>query len=304
MTFRIRSATKEDTASWVRMRDALWPEHASASHATEVARYFAGLLSMPLEALIAVDDEGRAIGFAELSIRAYAEDCETDRVGYLEGWYVEPEFRRRGVGRALVDAAERWARLQGCTEFASDAELANSESASAHAALGFEETVQIRCFRKALGEFPGAAPNVDGVEISEAPPNDVARLRDEIKRGLMTFNVEHAGPANHQELALAARDPSGGLVGGLYGNTAWQWLFVDLLWVDTPFRRQGLGRRLLRAAEAAARARGCTRAFLDTFDFQARPFYEREGYVVFGTQDDYPPGHRKFYLGKALDNME
>ena len=117
----------------------------------------------------------------------------------------------------------------------------------------------------------------------------------------MAFNVEHAGPANYQELAFTARDASGGLVGGLYGNTAWRWLFVDLLWVDTPFRRQGLGRRLLRAAEAAARARGCTRAYLDTFDFQARPFYEREGYVVFGTQDGYPPGHRKFYLAKALD---
>ena len=138
------------------------------------------------------------------------------------------------------------------------------------------------------------------IEVVEASPEGIQTLRDEIKRGLMEFNVEHAGPDSYQELALAARDASGQLVGGLYGNTAWRWLFVDLLWVDTPFRRQGLGRRLLRAAEAAARARGCTRAYLDTFDFQARPFYEREGYVVYGTQDDYPPGHRKFYLAKAL----
>jgi GNAT superfamily N-acetyltransferase len=142
--------------------------------------------------------------------------------------------------------------------------------------------------------------DVEPVEILEAPPDATAKLRDEIKRGLMAFNVEHTGPDNYQELALAARDTSGRLVGGLYGNTAWRWLFVDLLWVDAPFRRQGLGRRLLRAAETAARARGCTWAYLDTFDFQARPFYEREGYVLFGTQEGYPPGHRKFYLSKVI----
>lgn len=300
MTFQIHSATKKDAPVWVRMREALWPEHTPAWHATEVDKYIAGLLSMPLEVLIAADDDGRAIGFAELSIRAYAEGCETDRVAFLEGWYVAPEARRHGVGRALVAAAERWAELQGCTEFASDAVVDNIESAAAHAALGFEETVQIRCFRKPIVPTISRPATAAGIEIAEASPTDVTRIRDEIKRGLMAFNVEHAGPANYQELAFTARDPSGGLVGGLYGNTAWRWLFVDLLWVDTPFRRQGLGRRLLRAAEAAARARGCTRAYLDTFDFQARPFYEREGYVVFGTQDGYPPGHRKFYLGKVL----
>ena len=301
MTLRIRSAAKPDAASWIRMREALWPEYASTWHATEVDKYLAGLLSMPLEVLIATDEDDRAIGFAELSIRAYAEGCETDRVAFLEGWYVVPEARRHGVGRALVAAAEQWAALQGCTEFASDAVLDNTESALAHAALGFEEMVQIRCFRKAVAARRPAASTADRVDILEAPPDGIAKLRDEIKRGLMVFNVEHAGPDNYRELALSARDPEGRLLGGLYGNTAWRWLFVDLLWVDAPFRRQGLGRRLLRAAESAARARGCTRAYLDTFDFQARPFYEREGYVVFGTQDEYPPGHSKFYLGKILD---
>src|SRR5206468_5494106 len=65
------------------------------------------------------------IWFAELSIRNYAEDCVTDRVAYLEGWYVVPEWRRRGVGGALVAAAESWAQGQGCTEFASDTPIDN-----------------------------------------------------------------------------------------------------------------------------------------------------------------------------------
>jgi aminoglycoside 6'-N-acetyltransferase I len=145
----VRSATAADRADWLRMRHALWPDERGG-HAAEIERYFAGELKMPLEVLIACDGDHRAIGFAELSIRAYAEDCDTDRVAYLEGWYVDPEARRRGVGRALVDAAEAWARAQGCTEFGSDALLDNDVSAAAHFALGFAETVQLRCFRKQL----------------------------------------------------------------------------------------------------------------------------------------------------------
>jgi aminoglycoside 6'-N-acetyltransferase I len=103
-----------------------------------------------LATLVALRSSGDVVGFAELSIRSYAEDCVTDHVAYLEGWYVVPEARRRGVGSALVRAAEEWARSQGCTEFASDALIDNEVSAAAHRALGFQETVQIRCFRKVL----------------------------------------------------------------------------------------------------------------------------------------------------------
>jgi aminoglycoside 6'-N-acetyltransferase I len=145
----VRSVGKDDAEVWRRMREALWPDDGQ-SHAREIEQFFAGTLHMPLEVLLAVNEDRDALGFAELSIRPYAEDCVTDRVAYLEGWYVVPEARRRGVGRALVEAAERWAVTQGCTEFRSDAFLDNDVSAAAHHALGFVETVQIRCFRKAL----------------------------------------------------------------------------------------------------------------------------------------------------------
>ncbi len=100
--------------------------------------------------LFVEDGHGRPIGFVELSLRAYAEGCQSDNVAYVEGWYVTPEARGRGVGRALIEAAEDWARGQGCTELASDAELGNAASAAAHEALGFSEVGQIRCFRKVL----------------------------------------------------------------------------------------------------------------------------------------------------------
>jgi aminoglycoside 6'-N-acetyltransferase I len=145
----VRPVTPADAAAWTRMRLALWPEEA-ASVEPEVARFFAGDLKEPLAVLMAFDASGAPAGMAELSIRNYAEDCVTDRVAYLEGWYVEPHARRQGVGRALVEAAEAWGRARGCTEFASDALLDNDVSAAAHAALGFTETVQIRCFKKDL----------------------------------------------------------------------------------------------------------------------------------------------------------
>jgi aminoglycoside 6'-N-acetyltransferase I len=146
-----RPVTHADRAAWLRMRRALWPEGDEAAHAAEIDRFLAGELRMPLEVLMAVGDDGNAIGFAELFIRPYAEGCVTDRVAYLEGWYVEPPARRRGVGRVLVAAAEEWARAQGCSEFGSDALIENETSAAAHRALGFEEVECIRCFRKYLG---------------------------------------------------------------------------------------------------------------------------------------------------------
>ena len=145
----VRPVTPDDAAAWLRMREALWPDGAG-DHAGEVQQFFAGKLNEPLAVLLAFDETGAPVGFAELSIRNYAEDCRTNRVAYLEGWYVEPHARRHGVGRALVAAAEDWGRAQGCTEFGSDALIDNDASAAAHRALGFEETAQIRCFRKDL----------------------------------------------------------------------------------------------------------------------------------------------------------
>ena len=145
--FEVRRATRIDSNAWLRMRKALWPDEEVVE---DVERFFDGKLDMPLEVLVAVDGFGELIGFAELSIRRYAEGCVTDRVAFLEGWYVEEAHRRHGVGAALVAAAEAWARSQGCTEFGSDALLENEVSATAHRALGFEEVEQIRCFKKVL----------------------------------------------------------------------------------------------------------------------------------------------------------
>jgi aminoglycoside 6'-N-acetyltransferase I len=143
----VRQATLADAASLARLRHALWPDGSEAEHRREIERFFAGPQTAPL---LFAEDRSGLLGFAELSIRPYAEGCETDRVGFLEGWFVIPEARHRGIGRKLVAAAEAWARSVGCTEFASDAEADNEPSAAAHRALGFTEVGVIRCFRKNL----------------------------------------------------------------------------------------------------------------------------------------------------------
>lgn len=139
-----------DAASWLRLRTALWPEGTAAEHADEISRFFAREASEPAATLLSVDSSGEVIGFAELSLRAYAEGCRSSPVAYLEGWFVMPEARHRGVGRALVSAGEEWARAQGCSELASDTHPGNRASAKAHDALGFREAGLVMCFRKDL----------------------------------------------------------------------------------------------------------------------------------------------------------
>jgi len=153
----IRPVSEQDRASWLELRRLLWPEEDGDDHSVEVDRFLKGDLKNPMAVLLAKreDETGsRVVGFAELNIRPYAEGCSTDRVGFLEGWFVVPDARRQGVGRALLAAAEEWAAARGCTEFASDTLVDNDVSTAAHHALGFEEVEIIRCFKKDLARSP------------------------------------------------------------------------------------------------------------------------------------------------------
>lgn len=91
-----------------------------------------------------------------------------------------------------------------------------------------------------------------------------------------------------------------GVVGGVTGHTQWGWLYVSYLWVTEHLRRTGLGRDLMHEIEAAAIDRGCSASWLDTYSFQAKPFYLSLGYEEFGTLRDYPQGHQRHFLWKPL----
>ena len=147
----VRPVGPSDAEAWLRMRCALWPEGSEAEHRTEIAAFLDRSAREPAAVLFAEDDAGRPLGFVELSIRPCAEGCRTNRVAYLEGWYVVPDARQGGVGRSLGQAAETWGRAQGCTEFASDTNPDNTSGIAAHLALGFEDAGLVQCFRKELG---------------------------------------------------------------------------------------------------------------------------------------------------------
>jgi GNAT superfamily N-acetyltransferase len=118
--------------------------------------------------------------------------------------------------------------------------------------------------------------------------------------GLRAFNEERLGPGNELPVRFVVRGPGGSVLGGVLGHTKWRWMYIAKLWVDDSVRGKGFGTRLMKAAEELARQRGCIGVVLDTFEYQARPFYERLGYTLFGTLEGYPPGYRQFYLSKPL----
>ena len=144
----VRPLRPGEAAACRALRRALWPDCDDAMHDAELAAIAAAPAA---NAVLVADDEGRLVGFLEASLREHVDGCLTSPVGYIEGWYVAPGHRGRGIGAALVRAAERWARSRGCREVASDVELANENGQRAHRALGYEETFRVVLFRKAIG---------------------------------------------------------------------------------------------------------------------------------------------------------
>ena len=145
---KIRPVSINDKSEWLRMRTALWPE-SSDDHPGEIDQFF----SRPNDAIatfVAEREKGGLCGFLEAGTRPYAEGCKSSPVGYIEGWWVDPDKRVQGYGAALVAAAEDWTRALGLTEMASDADLTNELSHRAHRALEYTETQRIVCFRKSL----------------------------------------------------------------------------------------------------------------------------------------------------------
>ena len=116
---------------------------------------------------------------------------------------------------------------------------------------------------------------------------------------LRSFNAAHTGELPRKSLRIFAYGQNQQIVGGLFGEVGWGWLHIDILWVDNSYRKQGLGSKLLKQAETESLAMGIDRGYLETTDFQARPFYEKMGYEVFAELNDQPPGHTCYYMKKC-----
>ena len=145
----VREIVENDRPRWCRLRQTLWPGSPS-DHEGETRDYFEkphGELTV-----FVAEENGRVVGFLELDYRKDAPGCRSSPVPFIEGWYVEPDSRRRGVGRALVKAAEARARAAGHDEIASDVEIDNADGINAHGALGYHEVERFVSFRRSLGD--------------------------------------------------------------------------------------------------------------------------------------------------------
>lgn len=117
---------------------------------------------------------------------------------------------------------------------------------------------------------------------------------------LTAFSDQFTGPRNLGKFGLVLRDHEGEVFGGITGSTMWDWLHISVLWVSEDLRGKGHGKKLMAAAEKTGKKRGCKFARLHTFEFQAREFYESQGYRVINQTEDFPKGHVQFLMTKAL----
>jgi GNAT superfamily N-acetyltransferase len=119
--------------------------------------------------------------------------------------------------------------------------------------------------------------------------------------GLGNNILEHLGDVElGRDIRIFIQDQAGVVVGGLLASCFGGWMYISLMWVEKSRRNLGCGAQLLQLAEAEAVQIGCTHAHVDTYSFEARPFYEKHGFQLFATLDEYPPGHCKYFLQKPL----
>ncbi|MGX9964179.1 GNAT family N-acetyltransferase [Roseomonas sp. F4] len=235
---------------------------------------------------------------------------------YIENLVIPAELRGAGWGSKLMGAAEAEARRRGCTGMRLD--TYSFQARGFYEKLGFGVVGQIEDCPPGATRFT-MTKRLDGPTLAAEPWPDAAAPRVTITEtaaeddpatavivaGLSAHAEAAAGPPGHAPFNLVVRlagqsEP----VGGLTGYLLFGWLFIQFFHLPESLRGQGLGRALMQRAEDAARARGCAGIWLDTFSFQAKPFYEALGYTEFGRIDGYPPGHSRHYLMKRLTDGE
>jgi GNAT superfamily N-acetyltransferase len=133
-------------------------------------------------------------------------------------------------------------------------------------------------------------------------PFAATNMHDFVETIVVNHNIARTGQTEWYPVAFFLKGENGELMGGLLGDIWAAWLHVRILSVAMPVRGKGFGKELVKRAEAYSVERGCTDAFLDTFSFQARPFYEKLGYRVFGTLENHPIGHQHYFMTKKLDS--
>ncbi len=217
-------------------------------------------------------------------------------------WAVIPEHRRgEGLGAKMLSSLEAAAVKHGA--HGAWMQSFSFQAPGFYIKQGYHEVG--RLLDRPPGHYDSFLAKHDGFAREGAPMEVSETLAPEDRLAVMeklrAYSDQFAPPGDRRDLALLVRNKAGDILGGLWGRTGRDWLFIDLLGLPPELRRERLGTRLMDMAEAEARKRGCIGVYLDTFSFQARPFYEKRGFSVFGEIPDYPRGHTRYFLSKRLD---
>ena len=214
--------------------------------------------------------------------------------------FIPAHRRGKGLGAQMLATLEHAAVARGCRGV-----WLSSFSVQAP---GFYQKLGYRI----IGRLPDRPPGHEDVflvrdhGLADRPATMVVTdapdpaIRQRILQPLRDFTDQRVGATEFRTLAVLLKDESGQIFGGLWGYTGRGWLFVELLGLPPEARGQGMGTRLMTMAMDEARQRGCIGVWLDTFSFQARPFYERLGFSVFGEINNYPTGHHRYFLARKL----
>ncbi len=302
MTLTIRPALAADAPDLLRLIRELARYEQAEDKVLATEADLARTLFAPGAAARALLAEaaGEAVGYA-VYFTSYSTWLGRNGI-YLEDLYVSPARRGQGAGRALMRHLAAEAVAQGCGRLEWSVLDWNAPAIRFYDSLGatpHSEWIRYRLDGDALqalaAEAPATVPE-GAIELTATPaPADLEAL----SRALGAFNDADVGPANRKPLAVFRRE-GGRIVAGLSGYTAWGWLYVQWLWVDEGLRGQGVAGRMLAAAEAEAKARGCHGALIDTFSPVGAHTYEKQGYARFGAVADFPPGRSRIYLQKRL----
>jgi diamine N-acetyltransferase len=234
----------------------------------------------------------------------YGRDADDGRYWILR-LMVDARYQGKGYGRAAMAVViARLAIEPYCDQIYLDYQKENIAARRLYAGLGFQEV-------EADDSTIIASLDVAPLRRAESPVvTIVEEVSDEgaayLARQIRAFNGARSAPhrlariPEHapKPLHIFLNDVNGLVRGGLTGQTVWQWLEIDYLWLDERLRGRDYGAELMRRAEAEAKRRGCLRAVVGTFSFQARGFYEQLGYRIVGALEDHPPGAADYWLRK------
>lgn len=300
----LREVTAETVRRICDLRVAPDQESFVAPNATSIAEaHFS-----PRAWFRAIYADDTPVGFVMLEEPDPTAADPPDTVPYLWRLMIAADGQRRGFGRRALDLVLDDVRTRHqATALLTSCVPGDGSPCAFYRTLGFVETGEIDggeiVMRLALPLAPEPAPADAApgagfpMRVENAPTSGDIRA---LNHALTEFNLGFAPDIKHRPLAIFLRDPDGTIAGGIAGATFWGWLYVELLWLRADLRGHGHGSRLLAAAEAEAVRRGCRRAYLDTFEFQAPTFYKERGYRPFGELPDFTAGHTRVFLSKAL----